>query len=234
MSDLRTETLTVRRTARLALLGTAGPRVRDLWYVLHGYGQLAPEFLAGCATLADDARLIVAPEALSRFYEGDLASRLQQKDPKVGASWMTREERLTDIADNLAYLDAVHAHVSQRLGGAAPRVTVLGFSQGAATSTRWVAQGTFDVARHVVWGAALAHDVDIAESASPLRRPETVLVVGTRDEFATPKALAAELARCEAARFPVRYLTFDGGHRLDDDTLRALAGPPTDADATGA
>jgi dienelactone hydrolase len=234
MSDVRTESLSVRRTARLALLGVAGPHIRDLWYVLHGYGQLAPEFLEGCGALADAGRLVVAPEALSRFYDGDLATRLQQKDPKVGASWMTREERLTDIADNMAYLDEVHAHVLRSLGGARPRVTVLGFSQGAATSTRWVATGSFAVARHVIWGAAMAHDVDLADPDSPLRRPETVLVVGTRDQFATPKAVAAERMRLEAARFPVRELPFDGGHRLDDETLRLLAGPPTDADATGA
>jgi predicted esterase len=139
-----------------------------------------------------------------------------------------------DIADNMAYLDAAHAHVSRSLGGATPRVTVLGFSQGAATTTRWVARGSLDVARHVVWGAALAHDVDLADPGSPLRRPETVLVVGTRDQFAPPNAVAAEIARLEAARFPVRQLLFDGGHRLDDNTLRVLASMPTDADATGA
>ena len=234
MSDLRSEYLPVRRTARIALLGRPGPQVRELWYVLHGYGQLAAEFLASCRALDDERRLIVAPEALSRFYDGDLATRIAQKDPKVGASWMTREDRLTDIADNLSYLDAVHANIAGRLGDGAPRVTVLGFSQGAATSTRWVAGGTLAVARHVVWGAAMAHDVDLADTASPLRRPETVLVVGTRDHFATPKVVAAELARLESARFPVRSLSFDGGHRMDDDTLRALAGRPTDADATGA
>jgi dienelactone hydrolase len=234
MSDIRTENLPVRRTARLALLGPVGPQVRELWYVLHGYGQLAPGFLAGCRALADDARLIVAPEALSRFYEADLTSRMQQKEATVGASWMTREERLVDVADNMAYLDTVHEHITHRLGGARPRITVLGFSQGAATTTRWVARGAIDVVRHVVWGSAMAHDVDLADPGSPLRRAETVLVVGTRDQFATPKAVAAELARLEAAHFPVRHLSFDGGHRLDDDTLRALAGLPTDADATGA
>ena len=233
MSKLRTEHLPVRRTARLALMGTPGPHIRELWYVLHGYGQLAPEFLAGCGAIADDTRLLVAPEALSRFYEGDLATRMHQKDPRVGASWMTREDRLTDIADNMAYLDAVHTHVSRSLDDARPPVTVLGFSQGAATSTRWVASGSCDVARHLVWGAAMAHDVDLTDPESPLRRPETVLVVGKMDHFAPPRAVTAELARLAAARFPVRNVSFDGGHRLDDDTLRAIAGLPANGDATG-
>ena len=65
---------------------------RELWYVLHGYGQLAAPFLEEFRAIDDGTRLIVAPEALSRFYEGDAQARLH-KDASVGASWMTREDR---------------------------------------------------------------------------------------------------------------------------------------------
>ena len=84
---------------------------------------------------------IVAPEALSRFYDGDMQARMH-RDAKVGASWMTREDRLSEIADYIAYLDAVHESILARLGGARRLpVTVLGFSQGGATAARWVASG---------------------------------------------------------------------------------------------
>ena len=78
--------------------------MRELWYVLHGYGQLAAPFLDDFRAIDDGTRLIVAPEALSRFYEGDVQARLH-KDAKVGASWMTREDRDAEIADYVAYLD---------------------------------------------------------------------------------------------------------------------------------
>ena len=97
--------LAVRRTARVAVLGPEGPGVRELWYVLHGYGQLAAPFLEEFRAIDDGTRLIVAPEALSRFYEGDAKSRLH-KDARVGASWMTREDREAEIADYLGYLDS--------------------------------------------------------------------------------------------------------------------------------
>lgn len=221
--------LVVRRTARLALRGPAEGPVREWWIVLHGYGQLAGAFLDGLGAIDDGTRLLVAPEALSRFYEGTVEERVRRKGEQVvGASWMTKEARLDDIADNTAYLDAVHAWGAEHLratGAGAPPLTVLGFSQGAATTVRWVQAGTASVARHVVWGSTMPPDADLGP-ASPLRRADTSLVIGARDQFATEKLVGAERARLDAAGFPYRFASFDGGHRLDDATLRALAGSP--------
>jgi predicted esterase len=221
-SPVRLMPVTVPRTARVALLGPAGPGVRELWYVLHGYGQLAAPFLESFRAIDDGTRLIVAPEALSRFYDGDAQARLH-KDAAVGASWMTREDRESEIADYLAYLTIVHATMLDAIGGGTPpAVTVLGFSQGGATAARWVARGYFRATRLVVWGSQFPPELDLADPAAPLRRAETTLVIGTKDIFATPKIVAKETARLNEAGFPFRFLTFDGGHRLDDDTLRAL------------
>ena len=212
----------VRRTARIALLGPPAEAARELWYVLHGYGQLAAPFLEDFRAVDDGTRLLVAPEALSRFYEGDAQARLH-KDAPVGASWMTREDRISEIADYLGYLDTLHAALLTAIGGATPPVvTVLGFSQGGATAARWVASGRVAAARLVVWGSQFPPELDLADPAAPLRRAETTVVIGAKDIFATPKIVAKERARLDDARFPYRFLTFEGGHRLDDDTLRAL------------
>jgi hypothetical protein len=60
-----------------------------------------------------------------------------------------------------------------------------------------------------------------------------VLVIGTTDAYATPKIVARERARLHAADFPFRFVSFTGGHRLDDDTLQALLESADAADATG-
>ena len=224
---VRTESLEVRRTALVAMLGPDGPAlhgVRELWYVLHGYAMRAVPFLEGFRAVAADARLLVAPEALSRFYDGTRSAGAH-KDAPVLASWMTRDERDAEISDYLAYLDAVHATVVARLGGAAPRVTVFGFSQGGATAARWVASGRVHVARLVVWGSGMAPELDLATPGSAIRRPETVFVVGATDKYITPKVVTTETDRLRAAGFPFRLLTFEGGHRLDDDVLRQLTSP---------
>jgi predicted esterase len=103
-------------------------------------------------------------------------------------------------------------------------VTVLGFSQGGATAARWVASGRVRPGRLVVWGSALPPDVDLAAPASPLRAPETVLVVGARDAYITPKIVAAEVARMTAVQFPFRQVSYDGDHAIDDGVLLQLTG----------
>ena len=219
---IRSMSVAVRRTARVALLGPPPAGVRELWYALHGYGQLAATFLEDLRAMDDGTRLIVAPEALSRFYEGDAQARLH-KNASVGASWMTREDRESEIADYLGYLDTLHETMLAAIGGTTPPpVTVLGFSQGGATAARWVASGRVTAARLVVWGSQFPPELDLADPAAPLRRAETTLVIGTKDIFATPKIIAKETTRLSDAGFPYRFLTFEGGHRLDDDTLRAL------------
>lgn len=220
--DVRLVPITVQRTARVAMLGPSAAGIRELWYVLHGYGQLAADFIEGCRALDDGTRLIVAPEALSRFYEGDVQARMH-KDARVGASWMTREDRESEISDYLGYLDTLHAATLASVGGrATPSVTVLGFSQGGATAARWVASGRVNAARLVVWGSLFPPELDLADPAAPIRRAAVTQVVGTKDIFATPKIVAKETARLRDAGLPYRFVTFEGGHRLDDDTLRAL------------
>ena len=77
-------------------------------------------------------------------------------------------------------------------------------------------------ARLVVWGSQFPPELDLADPAAPLRRARATLVIGTKDIFATPKIVAKETARLNEAGFPFRFVAFEGGHRLDDDTLRAL------------
>src|SRR5881628_153311 len=127
--------LSTSRTARYFTLG----HLRDateLWLVCHGYGQLASRFLERFRPLETQRRCIVAPEGLSRFYLTEHPTEL-----RVGASWMTREDRLHEIDDYVRYLDALYREVLGRVEGPAARVTALGFSQGTATVSRWAALG---------------------------------------------------------------------------------------------
>ena len=206
--------LEVTRTARVATLGS--PASADTWWVvLHGYGQLAADFVTQFEPVVSSNRCVVAPEGLSRFYVDGLESH-----DEVGASWMTREDRAHEIDDYVAYLDDAVRHL--RSSEADPTIRVLGFSQGAATASRWALFGDTAVDRLVLWGGAPAHDLDLTTHATALREMNLTLVVGTGDPYVTETRRAAVRRRLEQNNIPVTVQTFDGGHRLDDDTLQTI------------
>lgn len=205
---------TIRR-ARYYALGEEG--AAEVWIVAHGFSQLASGFVRYFQTIARPDRLIVAPEALNRFYVSPGTTR-SRADSRVGATWMTREDREHEIRDYVDYLDAVHARVAR----GAERVVALGFSQGVATLARWVTLGTSRVHRLVAWAGQIPPELDLQRLRD--RVEAVVLVVGDRDEHASWIDRAECVARLTGAGIPVESITFEGGHRLDANALRRVAG----------
>jgi hypothetical protein len=58
--------------ARYYKLGEINAATRQIWFVLHGYGQLAQFFIKKFNTLTDHNVCVIAPEGLSRFYLEEL------------------------------------------------------------------------------------------------------------------------------------------------------------------
>lgn len=210
--------LRVQRTARYFTLGGRGTgvteAVRSVWFVLHGYGQLASDFVRYFGDLASDDTLVVAPEAMSRFY---LVSpdKAPARDRPVGATWMTREDRDSEIADYVEYLDALFEDVASQAVQFGARMSVLGFSQGAATATRWVAYGHARIDRLVLWGGLVPPDLDLSAGAGSLRHVPLTLVLGSRDHYVDASMLQAERARLEGARVPHHVIEYEGGHSIN-------------------
>ena len=214
MPDSSQHTLRVDRTARVTTLGT--PSTAETWWiVLHGYGQLATDFVSHFEPIVAPDRAVVAPEALSRFYVDGLETH-----EEVGASWMTRAAREEEIHDYVAYLDRVVEHF--RPDGPSPSIRVLGFSQGAATASRWAVLGDTTVDRLVLWGGAPPPDLDLSAHAEALRGMDLTLVVGTDDPYVTPERQAAVEQQLAEHDIPVTLHTFEGGQRLDAATLRLV------------
>lgn len=215
--------ITTPRTARYYTLGEPGPEIAEVWFALHGYGQLAERFLRDLAPLDTGSRLIVAPEALSRFYLGGVGER-PATERAVGASWMTREDRLKEIDDQVRYLDALYAEVVRGIDRSRARVCVLGFSQGAAVAARWLGYGTARVGRLILWGGEIPPDLDLSVTRERFAGLDLRLVAGTRDQFITRKILDRETQRLDAHAIPFHVVTFEGGHEINEAVLRQLAG----------
>jgi len=206
--------LATPRTARYFTLGSP-QGATDVWFVCHGYGQLASRFLERFRALESEHRCIVAPEGLSRFYLTE-----NPTERRVGASWMTREDRLHEIDDYVRYLDTLHTQVVPRNA----RVTALGFSQGTATVCRWAAFGAARIDRLLVWGGEVPPDLDLADArvSVRLRGLSLTLVFGTKDQFFTPKIVATTESRLKQHKVDYERIQFDGGHEIDEATLRSL------------
>ena len=211
----------VRRTARYYTLGSASIETRDLWIACHGYGQLALPFLTSMAKIAAPGRVIVAPEAFSRFYV-DRTSMTTDPPPKVGASWMTREDREVEIADQVVYLESLLAALRERLPGDV-RLRLLGFSQGVATACRWVARGTVRPDEVILWAGSFPLEIAPPEFARRVDGVPVRMVFGSRDQLAPMAVGEAQLERLTGAGIDAQLISFEGGHRLDDATLLAIA-----------
>jgi predicted esterase len=239
--------LTVARTARYAVCGTAPEETERVWVVFHGYATIAADFIAPFAKVLPAGTRVIAPEGLSRFYvrmpvpDG---SHLKQ----TGATWLTRDDREDELRDALAMLQAVvareHAAIMAARPGRPPRVGVLGFSQGVAMSMRWVvtaadnpslsqagmvkpggapttADAPATIATHVLWAGGLAHDVDNAALRDAWRGTALHLVVGDRDGFATDESSRAAMQSPGSGPLASRprQHAFGGGHRLHTPLL---------------
>ena len=167
--------------------------------------------------------MIVAPEALSRFYLDPVAERRNQREPRVGATWMTREHREAEIADYVSYLDQLVGALRQQLSGAAARLVVVGFSQGTATVCRWLGRGAQRADELVLWGGGLPPELDLGAWHERLRGAAITLVAGDADEFVTTAAVAAEGARLTAAGVAFKTQHYTGGHAVSATALHELA-----------
>lgn len=209
---------------------------KEVWFVLHGYRQLAARFIRRFGALpgAGGSRAVVAPEALSRFYiEAEVGPHGQES--RVGASWMTRAGRDQETGDYVEYLDRVASAVltggeDPPTGGADPaaapldadgrRIVVLGFSQGAETASRWVVRGRVPrPAELVLWGGGVAVDLDAQRAAEALRSTTVVHVVGSEDSWGGTRARESERQLLESG-VPTRRVGYAGGHRIPPAVLR--------------
>lgn len=213
--------LTVERTARY---WTAGGSVSpdEVWFVLHGYAQLAGRFVRRFASIAGDARRIVAPEGLSRFYVERAPGRHGPRS-LVGATWMTREDRSAEIEDYVRYLDRLADEILSTCAHP-PRVTVLGFSQGVATAARWVSFGDVQAERAILWGDTMPPDLDLASVRSAWAGTQLVLVRGDADRSVEAARAAAEAESLERAGISFEVRSYAGGHEIEATVLASLTG----------
>ena len=207
--------LQVKRTARYFTLGTLNKHTKQIWFVLHGYGQLAQFFIKKFDILNDSQTVIVAPEALSRFY-------LQGVSGRVGATWMTKEERAYEIDDYIFYLNQLYDTLLEERNLDDIQINMLGFSQGNATLLRWLNNDHVRYDRVVIWAGFFGNGVADVIDPAKLSNVPTTMVYGTQDEYLVQVDLAKYEADIKASIPHLEVVTFEGKHTIDPEVLKNL------------
>ena len=200
--------------ARYQQLGTITKQTNELLYVLHGYGQLSQFFIRKFSQLQSESRIVIAPEGLSRFY-------LSGFDGRIGATWMTREDRETDILNYINYLNSIHDSILD-VFIQKPKITVLGFSQGAATATRWLMDHHVKADRLLLWAGILPYDLNLEEAGKRLGEMEKICVYGTEDPYLSDEKMNEMTDLTARTGLSFTYHSFKGAHDIDIDLLNRI------------
>jgi predicted esterase len=203
----------VTRTARYYTLGELNNNTKRVWIVLHGHKMLAGNFIKTFAELADEGDYIIAPEALSRLYvKGDYGD--------VGANWMTKEDRESEISDYVNYLDELYEkEITPYKTQFSLEVYALGFSQGAATLSRWLSYGKVKVDKAIFWCGNLAHDVEYSKSEQ-FKAASIYLVFADNDQYYPPDFYKTQIELLQKHGIEPQYHVFKGRHEINAGLIK--------------
>ena len=203
----------VTRTAHYSTIGELTKKTKCIWFVMHGYGQLASRMIGKFDMLDPEENFVIAPEGLSRFY--------WHENNEPVACWMTKRDRYEEIKDFTNYLQDLHAlhcdHVNHNV-----KIVLFGFSQGCATMWRWIhsKKPRYDVA--INWAGWVPEDIKFNHLSEYLHSKEHHLIFGNEDKFMTEERFQTLLEVIDKSDLKMIISRFEGGHRIPKEELKSL------------
>lgn len=196
---------------RYSILGKLNKNTNSILFVFHGQGQLAKFFIRKFEALQKHEITVIAPEGLHYYY-------LEGFKGRVGASWMTSENRTEAIENYLNYLNALYRKVEE-LVSSRVKYSVLGFSQGSATASRWAEQNTFSLDQFILWGGALPPDLNKKLISNRLQNNQLLQVFGNNDPYINSENIEEIKKLTSKYGISSEYKLYEGGHDIDPKVL---------------
>lgn len=206
--------LCIEFKCRYYQLGELSESTKQIWFVLHGQGHLAQYFIKQFEPLDNNSNLVIAPEGLNRYYIDGFTGR-------VGATWMTKEDRLTDIGNYIKFLNEVYNEVMMS-APANIKINLLGFSQGVATVTRWALQKHINFHRLILWAGIFPYDMDFDFGKQKLKDVEIFSILGNKDPYVSDKIIMKQLDYEARLGLEVKKISFEGEHELNAEVLKTF------------
>jgi predicted esterase len=201
------------RTAHYYTLGEPSKSTKKFFIVLHGYGQLASHIIRKFNNLSEN-NFILAPEGFSRFY-------WNEKKGVVGASWMTKADRLSEIEDYCNYIEHLYYQYRNQLSKEV-EINILGFSQGGATAVRWIERNRPKFDNLILWGAAFPSDLTYLPMREYLQNKKLYVVYGKDDEYLSAEKIKTHDMFTQEQELEFEMIWFEGKHVIDRTVLHDL------------
>ena len=195
-------------------LNVLSEKTKNIWIVLHGIGYLSKYFVKYFEELNPEENYIIAPQAPSKYY-------LKNEYRHVGASWLTKENTLTETQNVITYLNAVRAaeNFPEQC-----RFLVFGFSQGVSIVARWVATEKIKCDDLVLYAGGIPNELT-PENFSFLKENNTqvTVLVGDRDQYITEERLKQESEKIQKLfHGRAKQIIFEGGHEVKKELIHKL------------
>ncbi|MBT8236073.1 MAG: esterase [Bacteroidia bacterium] len=191
-------------------LNSLGPQTKTVWIVFHGIGYLSRYFLKYFKELPQEENYIIAPQAPSKYYLNDSYTH-------VGASWLTKENTMSELKNIMGFLDQILANESPLKNC---RINILGFSQGVSIALRWVCHSRLKCDKLILYAGGIPNELKPEDTAFLLGETEISLVFGKQDAFLTVERMVAEEKKIEHLfGGQVRRVGFEGGHEMRPEVL---------------
>jgi len=183
---------------------------QTIWVVLHGYGMLAAYFIRKFQPIINDSTYVIAPEGLSKFYSKGFYGR-------VGATWMTKQDRADEIEDYTNYLNQLYDTIIAKNNCPEVKVNVVGFSQGGATASRWIANGHVTPTNFILWSSIFPDEMELKTFGKDFN---TFLLWGDNDKFSNAERITEYEQLLKESAFKLKLIMFNGGHDIPNKVLQ--------------
>ena len=186
-------------------INTYSEKTKNVWLVFHGLGYLSRYFAKYFSKLNTEENFIIVPQAPSKYYLGSAFKH-------VGASWLTKENTVSETKNVLAYVDAVVAAEMPEHSG---KFFILGYSQGVSIATRWMSSRKVACDHLVLHSGGIPVELTAEVFNYLPKNTEVTYLYGNKDQYITEARTTEEqLKGTKLFGDRLQVLQFEGIHEV--------------------
>lgn len=192
-------------------LNTLSKTTKNVWFVCHGMGYLSRYFLKYFKGLNTDENYIIAPQASSKYY-------LKSEFKHVGASWLTKENTITETENVMRNFDAILE--SENIPDTVNFI-VFGYSQGVSVALRYLSKRKLQCAQLVLHSGGIPEELN--DNDFHFLKAKVSLICGTNDEYLTEERLKYQTKRANSLfKHKLKIMLFEGKHEVNVKLINSL------------